>query len=117
MNQKNLVPFQKGHDERRQNGRKTGSKNVSTIVREVLETDFDDVKFDKIRDLIKKQNSRTAKEAIVSVITQKALNGDMKSVEWIFKYIDQDESSSQNFFEKPLEIVIIDPKQKTENLL
>lgn len=32
MNQNNLIPFKKGFDERRQNGRKAGSKNISTII-------------------------------------------------------------------------------------
>ena len=116
--QSNLVPFQKGYDERRQNGRKRGSKNISTIVKEILETDFENIESESLKKLIQKQNYRTAKEAIVSVITQKALEGDLKSAEWIFKYIDQDEAENRSFFEKPLQITIVDPKNKVEeNLL
>lgn len=117
-NHENLVPFQKGYDERRQNGRKRGSKNVSTIVKEILETDFEEIKSESLKNLIQKQNCRTAKEAIISAITQRALDGDLKSTEWIFKYIERDETKNKSFFEGPLQITIIDPKNKTEkNLL
>lgn len=33
MNSANLKPFKKGFDSRRQNGRKSGSKNTSTLVK------------------------------------------------------------------------------------
>ena len=117
VNTENLKPFQKGEDPRRQNGRKVGSKNVSTIVRNLLESDLSKINSNSVKNLIEKQNYRTAKEAIVSVMIEKALEGDLKSVEWLFKYIDQDDNLNQGFFEKPLAITIIDPKHKTEKLL
>lgn len=117
MNSQNLIPFQKGYDSRRQNGRKKGSKNVSTIIKDLLETDFKKIKNSSLKSKIEKQNSKTAKEAIISVIIQKALSGDIKSVEWLFSRIERNEPEANNFFNSPIEITIVDPKNKTKQLL
>lgn len=118
MNSQNLVPFQKGYDSRRQNGRKKGSKNVSTIIKDLLETDFKKIKNSSLKSKIEKQNSKTAKEAIISVIIQKALSGDIKSVEWLFSHIERNEPVEENnFFNRPIEITIIDPINKNKKLL
>lgn len=71
MNQNNLVPFKKGFDERRQIGRKVGSKNISTIVDDILNQDITEIKSPEIKALINCQKSKTVKEAIINAIVKK----------------------------------------------
>ena len=113
----NLMPFKKGFDERRQNGRKKGSKNISTLVRALLETNSEKLKSDSVKKLIQAHGSRTAKEAIILAVMQKALSGDIKATEWLFNYLDQQENSEGSFFNGDIKIEIIDPKRKNEDLL
>lgn len=119
MNIDNLRPFKKGYDERRQIGRKLGSKNISTVVNELLTKDLDDFSSEKIKNLILKYNSRTVRDAILIKTIEQSLKGDLKASQWLFSYLDLDEAnqSSQGFFnQKELKIKIIEPAVKT-NLL
>ena len=110
--EENLIPFKKGFDERRRNGRKKGSKNISTIIQNILEADFPNIKSNSVKELIQKHGSKTAKEAIILAVTQKALNGDMKATEWLFGYLNKNETAKENFFNSDIKIEIIDPKHK-----
>jgi len=114
MNTKNLVPFKKGFDPRRQNGRKVGSKNVSTIIKELLDSSLEDIPNARIRKMLEKSGSKTIKEAIILGVLEKSLKGDMKSVEWIFSYNDREElKDNPRFFDtNEIKITIVDPKHK-----
>ncbi len=119
MNIDNLKPFKKGYDERRQIGRKAGSKNISTIVNELLTKDLDDFSSEKIKKMIIKYDSRTVRDAILIKTIEQSLKGDLKSSQWLFSYLDLDEANRtpQSFFsQKELKIKIIEPTVKT-NLL
>ena len=114
MESKNLRPFKKGYDERRQIGRKLGSKNISTIVNELLAKDLDDFASEKIKKLISKYNSRTVRDAILAKTIELSLQGDLKASQWLFSYLDLDEAkqSPQSFFnQKELKIKIIEPSR------
>lgn len=114
MNLENLKPFQKGDDPRRQNGRKPGSKNISTLIKELLDSDLENISDSEIKKSIQKTNSRTAKEAIIHAVIKKSLDGDLKSTEWLCSYLDEASPQKQaGFFDsKEIEIHIIDPKPK-----
>lgn len=58
MNSANLKPFKKGFDSRRQNGRKSGSKNTSTLVKKFLEQDLNCVKTKKYKKLLKNLDAK-----------------------------------------------------------
>lgn len=108
----NLIPFQKGYDSRRQNGRKTGSRNVSTVVKELLDLEPSEITNDKIKSLVKKQNAKSVKEAILSVAIIKSLNGDIRTTQWLFSYLDIAENIDQLglFNGGEIQITVIDPK-------
>ncbi|MBR2579216.1 MAG: hypothetical protein IKE41_03690 [Clostridia bacterium] len=114
MNSENLIPFKKGFDSRRQNGRKPGSRNVSTIIKELLDSSLEDISNARIRKLVEKSGSKTIKEAIILGVLEKSIKGDMKSVEWIFNYVDREElKDAPGFFDtNEIKITIVDPKHK-----
>ena len=111
-NTNNLIPFHKGYDSRRQNGRKAGSKNVSTVVKELLDLEPSEITNDKIKSLVKKQNARTVKEAILSVAIIKSLNGDIRTTQWLFSYLDLAENIDQwgLFNGGELQITVVNPE-------
>lgn len=114
----NLIPFQKGYDSRRQNGRKVGSKNVSTIVKELLDSDLSEITNDKIKSLVKKQNAKSVKEAILSVAIIKSLNGDIRTMQWLFSYLDVAENIDQLglFNGGEIQITVVDPKSNKSDI-
>jgi hypothetical protein len=77
-------------------GRKQGSKNISTIVQELLdhEANADVLARSNVAELVKDMPTSYAK-AIVQVTIQKALKGDMKAIVWLAEqqernYVRQD---------------------------
>lgn len=111
-NTNNLIPFHKGYDSRRQNGRKAGSKNVSTVVKELLDLEPSEITNDKIKSLVKKQNARSVKEAILSVAIIKSLNGDIRTTQWLFSYLDLAENINQLglFNGGEIQITVVNPE-------
>ena len=81
----NLKPFTGADDPRRQNGRKKGSKNVSTLVREMLnrEIDFRLPIDESFKDIASNNASTTYMEAIVMSMIIKSLNGDVRATTWL----------------------------------
>lgn len=117
MNQNNLVPFKKGFDERRQVGRKTGSKNISTIIDDVLNQGITEVKSPELKALINRQKSRTVKEAIVYAIVKNALSGELKSAQWLVEMLPEEKEVENSYFNQPIEIHIVNPDQKDKVML
>lgn len=117
-NEQNLNPFQKGHDPRRQKGRKKGSRNTATIIRDLLETDLKYIKSSQIRKLVEKYDSRTIREAIVGSMAEKALDGNLKTVQWLFDYMDKDDLLANSpFTANKIVVEVVNPKNKsTENI-
>lgn len=79
----NLKPWQPGQSGNPA-GRKVGSKNVSTIVRELLEQDADtDILINtKVADLANGKPTSYA-QAIVLAMLRKALEGNVQAVCWL----------------------------------
>ena len=100
-NIKNLRPFTGVNDPRRQNGRRKGSKNLSTIVNELLDADMSLT--EPIDEGIKQnfQNSPTTyARAIAMAMIIKAINGDVRAATWVSNYADR-QPRPDGFFEKP----------------
>lgn len=110
-NLENLKPFQSGFDPRRQNGRKEGSRNTSTIVKDLLETELSDIKSKKIKKLVEQYESRNIKEAIIFAMIERSLNGGLKAAEFLFKYHDAEILTDNSVFgARQIKIHIVDPK-------
>jgi len=115
MNTENLKPFQPGFDSRRQNGRKEGSKNTSTIIKGLLETELDDIKSKKVRKLVEQYESRNIKEAIIYAMIERSLNGGLKATEFLFKYLDAGTLLDNSIFSaNAIEIHVVDPKNPSQ---
>lgn len=89
MNKKNypnLKPWTKGTSGN-PSGRKPGSKNVSTIVRELLEQDVD-TRFplsDQIEKVMSGKSPSYAKAIIIALMI-KAIEGDVRAANWLFEH-------------------------------
>lgn len=87
----NLQPFTGKDDARRQNGRKTGSKNIKTITRELLEGEIDlslPINED-IKKYLARNSSCSCIEAITLATIIKAVNGDTRAASLLFERSDQ----------------------------
>ena len=100
-------------------GRKPGSKNVSTIVRELLEQDVKDGVLGGIplADLTKSKSTSYA-QAMALVMIQRALEGDVRAVRWLADREDRSYimDNPENFFNKPeLVIRVVKSEESTVN--
>lgn len=110
----NLKPWKPGQSGNPA-GRKLGSKNVSTIVRKLLEQDAGNslLSSTNLADLANGQPTSYA-QAMVLAMIRKALEGDVQAVKWLAErqdrsYITDDQTG---FFERPkLVIEIVKPDQ------
>lgn len=103
----NLKPWKPGQSGNPA-GRKLGSKNVSTIVRKLLEEDAVDdlLSSANLTDLANGQPTSYA-QAMVLAMIKKALEGDVRAVKWLAErqdssYIMEDKTG---FFDKPKLII------------
>ena len=107
----NLKPFTGTNDPRRQNGRKKGSKNLSTIVGELLGANMSLT--EPISDEMRKyfNNSPTTyARAIAMAMIIRAINGDVRAATWISNYADK-QPDSDSFFSQPVTIFRVVPNR------
>lgn len=121
-NSQNLIPFSKGPDPRRQKGRKPGSKNIATLIKEMLDADLEDVSNSEIKKLLQKSDSRNVKEAIVSALIIKTIQkSDPRTAELLFKYTEYTENPANKSVldDGKIEITIVEPtlKQREQKAL
>lgn len=97
----NLRPFTGADDSRRQNGRKKGSKNLSSIVAELLDEDVDLSTLENEHLRRYGNNSRmTFAKAVALAMIFKAISGDVRAASWISVYADK-VPSEDSFFVRP----------------
>jgi len=114
-NNPNLKPWKPGQSGNPA-GRKVGSKNVSTIVRELLEQDVSDhlLTSSNIADLTNRKPTSYA-QAIILAMLKKALTGNVQASCWLVEQqrLSYTSETSQNglFQTSKLEIEIVTPKQ------
>lgn len=88
----NLKPFTGADDPRRQNDRKKGSKNLSTIVIEMLGQDISPnlPVNGPVSDFItENEQSTTYAKAVALSMIIKAINGDVRAATWVSNYADK----------------------------
>lgn len=102
-NYPNLKPWRRGQSGNPA-GRKAGSKNVSTIVRKLLEQNaIDEILSSSSLDDLTKGQPTTYAQAMVLAMIKKALEGDVRAVRWLaerqdISYIIEDKTG---FFDRP----------------
>jgi len=106
-NYPNLKPWKRGQSGNPA-GRKLGSKNVSTIVRKLLEQDAEGgiLSSSNLTDLTNGQPTSYA-QAMALAMIRKALEGDVRAVRWLserqdISYIIEDRTG---FFDKPTLVI------------
>lgn len=114
-NYANLKPWKKGQSGN-PTGRKHGSRNVSTIVRKLLEQSAVDevLQTSNLTELAKGQPTSYA-QAMVLAMIKKALEGDVRAVKWLAdrqdkSYITDDKT---NFFNKPTLVIEVVKSDKS----
>ena len=117
-NYPNLKPWKAGQSGNPA-GRKQGSKNVSTIVRKLLEQNaVDEILFTSNLDDLAKGQPTSYAQAMVLAMIKKALEGDVRAVRWLAErqdrsYIMEDKIG---FFDRPkLVIEVVKSDRSAEN--
>lgn len=114
----NLKPWQAGQSGNPV-GRKLGSKNIATIVKELLEQDID-TRFplnDRLKHLIADNGTSYAK-AIVYAMLLKAIDGDVRAATYLTELQITGEANASEtglFNATKLQIEIVEPKQSAQN--
>lgn len=96
----NLKPFTGADDPRRQNGRTKGSKNLSTIVIELLSEEMNpNVLVEEKAKKYLGNSSTTYMKALAKSMVVRAINGDVRAANWVSNYADK--QPANGFFEYP----------------
>ena len=115
-NTNNLKPFTGADDPRRQNGRKKGSRNLSTIVIDLLSQNINPnlpISGPVERFLMGNGQSITYAKAVALSMIIKAINGDVRAATWVSNYADR-QPDKPSLFDKTqiLFQVVPSPKRK-----
>lgn len=114
----NLKPWQVGQSGN-PSGRKLGSKNMASIVRELLEQDIDS-RFplnNRLKQLIA-ENGTTYAKAIIYAMLLKAIDGDVRAATYLTELQltgEVNDGETGLFNASKLRIEIVKPKQSAEN--
>jgi len=111
----NLKPWKPGQSGNPA-GRKPGSKNVSTIVRKLLEQDATDglLSNSNLKDFANGQPTSYAKAMVLAMI-KKGLEGDVRAVRWLADRQDKSiiAEDKTGFFERPKLVIEIVKSDKS----
>lgn len=66
------------------------AQKISTIIRGVLNQDISEVKNPEIKTPINRQRSKVVKEAIISAMVKKALEGELKAAQWLVDMLPEE---------------------------
>ena len=114
-NIQNLKPFTGGDDPRRQNGRKVGSLNRATIIKEILAHQVEPQKMLslKAKHLCEAVGShRSYFEAIVYSLINRSLEGDSRASDALLRATERIEAEepSDFFSTQEIQITIVNPE-------
>lgn len=106
----NLTPWQPGQSGN-PTGRKPGSKNMSTIVKELLdkEADKDMLAKSSIAELVEGESMTYAKAVVLATI-HKALDGNMQAVSWLAEQQKQGTTSQEVLTREPVVVSYLKPR-------
>ena len=110
MNTDNLKPFTGADDERRQNGRRKGSRNISTIVKEILDSNINDriPISEEVRILLNSDNDTPSyAKAVALAMTLKAIGGDVRAATWVSEQYDKSPNKEGAFDRKTYNFTVI----------
>lgn len=108
----NLKPFTGASDPRRQNGRKKGSKNLSTIVIELLGEEMDsNILVGEGPRKYLGNSPTTYMKALAKTMIAKAINGDVRAATWVSNYADR-QPAEEGFFDKTKIVFEVVPAPK-----
>lgn len=114
----NLKPFTGADDPRRQNGRTKGSKNLSTIVIELLSEEMDpNILVEEGAKKYLGNSPTTYMKALAKSMIAKAINGDVRAASWVSAYADK-QPAENGFFEHSkivFEVVPTPPRPEEES--
>ena len=79
----------------------------------MLNRDISEVKNPEIKAPINRQRSKVVKEAIISAMAKKALEGELKAAQWLVDMLPEEKEVENSYFSQPIEIHIVNPDQKT----
>lgn len=116
MTNSNLKPFTGIDDKRRMNGRRKGSKNISSITRDILDSDID-IKLplnEDIKQAIANNSPSSFSKAMVLAMTIKAINGDVRAASWVSEQYDKS-PDPEGFFEKTTLNFMVVPNRPRDN--
>jgi chorismate mutase len=107
----NLKPWQPGQSGNPA-GRKPGSKNISTIVQELLDEDTANgiLASSNLAQLTNDVTTTYAKAVVYAAIA-KALQGNMQAIIWLAEQQERNSSAQQRGLVKPIVISNIKPRQ------
>ena len=117
-NTNNLKPFTGADDSRRQNGRKKGSRNLSTIVIDLLSQDIDPnlpIKGPVEGLLAEDSQFITYAKAVALSMIIRAINGDVRAATWVSNYADR-QLDEPSLFDKTQIVFQVVPSPKRERL-
>lgn len=95
MNQNNLVLFKKALTKEDKTEEKLAQK-ISTIIEGVLNQDISGVKNPEIKAPINRQRSKVVKEAIISAMVKKALEGELKAAQWLVDMLPEEKEAENS---------------------
>lgn len=114
----NLKPFKPGFDSRRQVGRKKGSVNRRTAVRELLENELSPKELldPKAKLYYEHLKGKTGMDVLIAALYNMAVAGDTRAATLLLNIKAEDEPSS--FYDEPpvFEFRVVDSREEAEAL-
>lgn len=118
----NLVPFRRGNDPRRQRGRKKGSLNQGTVIKQLLAEEISpDLIFSPAtRERLENMNGKTYLEAITMTLINQGLNGDSQASNILMRELRKTEDKEPKTMsaqeKQDIRITVVDSREEVDRL-
>lgn len=109
----NLTPWQPGQSGN-PSGRKPGSKNMTTIVQELLDSEVSAELLNKsgFTEMVNGESTTYAKAVVLATI-YKALQGNMQAIIWLAEQQERETAEQQRVTREPIIVSTIKPRHFT----